>query len=260
MTRARPGAPERPRSAAVPPPERPRRHPAQRYRVRRRRAVLVAAVVVLVGLAVGVRVLLYDAGLADVEGVEVTGALVVAESDVLAAAAVIPGGPLAAVDTGAIARRVAAIPGVALVEVGREWPHTVTVAITERTPVAVAGTPQGPFLVDASGVPYTPAPEGAGLPRLNFGAVGPADPSTRAALTVLAALPEPVRAQVRTVDVAASPAGGPLQVFLGLTENRQVRWGSPDRADEKTAVLEPLLTQRGRIYDVASPELPTVRR
>ena len=33
-----------------------------------------------------------------------------------------------------------------------------------------------------------------------------------------------------------------------------------DRAAEKAAVLVPLLTQPGRVFDVTSPDLPTIRR
>ncbi|MBW0119614.1 cell division protein FtsQ/DivIB, partial [Pseudonocardia abyssalis] len=192
----------------------------------------------------------------DVEGVEVTGTVDVPQADVLAAAAVLPGGPLAGVDTAGIAQRVAQLPGIGSVEVGRGWPHTVTVAIVERTAVAVAQTPRGPMPVDATGVVY-PAPVQPGLPQLTFGAVGPDDPSTRAALDVLTALPEALRGRVATVDVAIG--GGTPQVTLGLSEDRQVRWGPAEESDRKAAVLTALLTQPGRVYDVTSPALPTVR-
>lgn len=210
----------------------------------------------LAGLAVAGRLLLFDLGLADVEGVEVTGTSAVAVDDVLAAAAVQPGGPLVSVDTAGIATRVAQVPGVAAAEVGRGWPHTVAVAVTERVAVAVADTPQGPAPVDATGVAY-PARVPAGVPRLTFGAVHPDDPSTRAALDVLIGLPDGLRTQVLTVGVSA--AGGTPQVTLGLTADRQVRWGSVERGPEKASVLVALLTQPGRVYDVTSPELPTVR-
>jgi cell division protein FtsQ len=226
------------------------------HRRRRRVAAVVAGVALLVGLAVAGRLLLFDLGLADVEGVEVTGSTTVPVDDVLAAAAVEPGGPLAAVDTAGIAARVAQLPGVASVEVGRGWLHTVTVAVTERVAVAVAVTPQGPAPVDATGIVY-PAPVPAGVPRLTFGAVRPDDPSTRAALDVLTGLPDGLRAQVLTIGV--SVGGGTPQVSLGLTDEREVRWGSAERGPEKAAVLVALLTRPGRVYDVTSPELPTVR-
>jgi cell division protein FtsQ len=230
--------------------------PSPVHRRRRRVAALVGALVVLAGLAVGVRVLLLDLGLFDVEDVQVTGTRVVPRADVLTAAAVVQGEPLASVDTAGIASRVAKLPGVGAVEVGRGWPHTITVAVTERTAVAVVQTPNGPQPVDSTGVVY-PAPVPPGLPQLTFGAVGPEDPSTHAALDVLGALPEDLRSQVVTVDVALG--GGTPQVTFGLTENRQVRWGPVDGSARKAAVLVALLTQPGRVYDVTSPALPTVR-
>ncbi|MFB9383117.1 cell division protein FtsQ/DivIB, partial [Pseudonocardia petroleophila] len=237
-------------------PPRPRPEPSPVHRRRRRVAAGIAALLLLGVLAVGVRVVVYDLGLFDVEGVEVSGALDVPQADVLAAAAVLPGGPLAGVDTAGIAQRVAQLPGIGSVEVGRGWPHTVTIVIVERTAVAVVQTPQGPMPVDASGVVY-PAPVPPGLPQLTFGAAGPDDPSTRAALDVLSALPEDVRGQVATVDAVIG--GGVPQVTLGLSEDRQVRWGPAEESVRKASVLVALLTQPGRVYDVTSPALPTVR-
>jgi hypothetical protein len=74
------------------------------------------------------------------------------------------------------------------------------------------------------------------------------------------ALPEPVRGQVLSVAAIVDPRGIPGTITLGLTDEREVRWGSPERAADKAAVLVPLLTQPGRVYDVTSPDLPTIRR
>jgi cell division protein FtsQ len=233
---------------------RPRRPVPSRYRRRRLVAGLTAALVLLVGVAVGSWVLLYDAGFADVEDIAITGLSTVPEQAVRDAVAVPPGGPLIAVDTAAVAERVAALEGVASVHVRRAWPHTVEVEVTERVPVALWQTPQGLFEVDGTGLPYRPAPEPPpALPRLTFTGVAPQDPSTTAALAVLHDLSEPLRAQVATVAVAGT------QVTLGLGDKRSVRWGDPERSAEKNAVLGPLLGQPGTVYDVSSPDLPTVR-
>jgi len=37
-----------------------------------------------------------------------------------------------------------------------------------------------------------------------------------------------------------------------------VRWGGVEEGDRKAAVLGPLLTQPGKIYDISSPALPTI--
>lgn len=233
----------------------------ERFRRRRRIAAAVLALFfAVVGGGLAGRALLYDAGLADVEGLEITGLRTVAEPAVRAAASVQTGVPLAGVDLDAIERRVEQLPAVAHAEAGRDWPHTITVAVTERVPVAVGDTPGGPHLVDAAGVAYLPAPDRAALPRLAVGVLdpgAPATPAVRAALGVLAALPPRVRGDVQAVEVGVPPA---LAVTLRLTEDREVRWGSPDRSMEKAAVLGPLLSQHAGVYDVASPELPTIRR
>jgi cell division protein FtsQ len=249
------------RPVARPPrePERPLPRAVSKERYRRRRlAALLAGVVLLVGLGFGARVLLYDAGLFDVELVEVTGTVAVPQADVLAAAAVQPGAPLAALDTEAVARRVAALPAVESVSVGRSWPHTVTVAVTERVPVASVSTSQGPALVDRSGVVYRGVP-GPGLPRLTT-TPRSGDPATLAAVAVLTSLPEALRAQVETAGAAVLAPGAPGQVTLGLTDGKEVRWGTPERAEEKAVALAALLTQPGTVYDVTSPDLPTIRR
>jgi cell division protein FtsQ len=211
-------------------------------------------VVLLVGVGLATRVLLYDAGFADVQDLTVTGLTTVPEQAVRDAAAVVPGGPLVAVDTAGVAQRVGALPGVASVEVRRAWPHTVEVQVTERVPVALWQTPQGVFEVDGTGLPYRPAPEPPpALPRLTFAGVAPQDPATGAALAVLRDLPPPLRAQVSAVEVAGTT------VTLALADGRSVRWGDPDRSPDKIAVLGPLLGQPGTVYDVSSPDLPTVR-
>lgn len=239
-------------------PARPLRRRPEVYR-RRRVAAAVVAVLLLGALGLVVRVVLYDSGLFNVQGVQVEGISTLPESDILGAAAVPIGAPLASIDSGDVAARVAKLPAVATATVSRSWPHTVTVTVVERVPVVSATTPAGVQLVDATGAVYpgTPPP---GLPRLLFGAVGPDDPSTRSALSALATLPPPVRSQVVTVDATVAGSGVPGQVTFGLTDDRQVVWGTEDRAAEKAAVLVPLLTQPGRVFDVTSPDLPTIRR
>lgn len=244
-----------PRVRPASPPAPPRSSVTYR---RRRLAAALVTLAVLVGFGFGIRVVLYDSGLLNVQDVQVTGITTITAADVRTAADVTTGAPLAGIDTASIAARVAALPAVASVSVGRSWPHTVAVAVAERVPVATVVTQRGIALVDRGGVVYpgTPPP---GVPKLNFGAVGPDDPSTLAALAALAALPDVVRTQVRTVDATVA-VGAPAQVTLGLADAKQVLWGASDRGEDKARVLVPLLTEPGHVYDVSSPDLPTIRR
>lgn len=240
-------------------PERIPPRPVSKERYRRRRlAALLAGLLLVVGRGFGARVLLYDAGLFDVELVEVAGAVTLPQADVLAAADVPAGAPLAAVDTAAVATRVAGLPPVESVHVGRSWPHTITVTVTERVPVATVSTSQGPALVDRSGVVYRGAPA-AGLPRLTT-TPRTGDPATLAAVAVLTSLPDGLRAQVETAGASVVAPGAPGQVTLRMAEGKEVRWGTPDRGEEKAVALAALLTQPGTVYDVTSPDLPTIRR
>lgn len=176
----------------------------------------------------------------------------------------VEGENLLLVDTTAVAGRVLTIPRVATVDVRRSLPATVTVTVTEREPVvAVAGAPAaaegGPgfALVDAGGFAYRSVPtRPAGVPALVLPpgvAPRPDDPATRAAVAVVSALPAPLRRGVTEVS-----ATGGFDVGLALVGERRVRWGADADNARKAAVLGPLLTRPGRVYDVSSPALAVV--
>lgn len=230
-----------------------------RYRRRRLVALLVAAAVLLAGLAAAGWWALGRFG-PGVDEVQVTGNRTLSTDDVRRAAGIAGGTPLAAVDTGAVQERVAGIPGVATVDVGRGWPHTVTVTVTERIPVAVADAPGGRRMVDATGLAYrTLPPNPPRLPLLQLPRVAPDDPLAVAAVVLLSDLPGPIRDQVEAV----APGAGGSTLELVLTDGRKVlwgRWSDGGDAAHKAAVLGPLLSREGSVYDVSSPQLPTVRR
>lgn len=205
-------------------------------------------------LAGGVAWVLLGSSLFDTRSVQVVGTRDLPADAVRTVAAVRLGTPMMRLDTKAIETRVATVPRVASVQVSRSLGGTVRIEVTERTPVVVVRWGNGVHLVDATGVDYAVLPVGpAGLPELRVAHVGPRDAATVAALTVLTELPQWLRVQVRSI-VADSPAG----VVLKLGKGREVRWGDVGEGERKTAVLGPLLTQPGEIYDVSSPALPTI--
>lgn len=226
------------------------------YRRRRRAATWVLLVATVGGLVIGGRELLLRSPRFALTSVTVTGASEVPAAAVRAASGLRVGVPLLRVDLAAAQHRVAEIPSVASVLVSRHWPGTVELRVTERTPVALAASATGPRLVDRTGVAYRPAGERTPvLPRLAAARVAPGDPATEAGLAVLAALPNPVRSQLRVVEAA-----GPRSVVLRLSGGKEVRWGTSQESERKAAVLAVLMSQPGSIYDVSAPALPTIRR
>ncbi|WP_156994198.1 cell division protein FtsQ/DivIB [Pseudonocardia acaciae] len=225
--------------------------------LRRRLAALGGAVVVLVlGVVLGGRALLMHSDRFQVTDIEVFGPAGIDPALVREVSGIKPGVPLLAVDLADVQRRVASIPEVASALATRSWPGTVRLTVAERTPVALAESPTGPRWVDGTGMAYQAAPAGAApLPRLDATTVAPGDPATTAGLAVLAALTPQLREKLQVVE-----ASGPAAVTLRLADGKQVRWGSPARSDRKAAVLGVLLTQRGSVYDVSAPDLPTIRR
>ncbi|MBV9312753.1 MAG: FtsQ-type POTRA domain-containing protein [Pseudonocardia sp.] len=227
-------------------------------RYRRRRLVALGLLLVLVVSAglVGGRELLLRSAWFRLASVTVIGAQDVSPALIRAASGLRNGLPLLLVNLAAAQRAVAAIPSVASVRASRHWPDTVELTVTERRPVAVAASPNGPRLVDRTGLAYRLAGEHAGsLPRLAVARVAPDDPATQAGLAVLDALPATVRDQLQVIE-----AVGPRMVILRLTNGKQVRWGDPGDSDRKAAVLAVLLSQSASVYDVSAPELPTIHR
>lgn len=214
------------------------------------------AVLAVVG---GLGWVLLGSPLFDARSVQVVGTKEL-PSDVVRTVAAVPlGTPMLRLDTDAIERRVAAVSRVASVQVHCDLDGTVEIAVTERIPVAVVHRGGGAHLVDATGTDYATVPAAPpGLPELEVPRVGPRDATTAAALTVLTGMPGWLRVQVRSVS-AGSPADVELRLDNGPAgTSRHVRWGDAGQTDRKAAVLGPLLTQPGKIYDVSSPALPTI--
>lgn len=227
-----------------------------------RRALTVCALVLAVMAASSAWLLLRSATFS-VQAVRVDGTARLRADDVVGAAAVTPGTPLATLDTDAVARRVAALPPVRRVDVVRRWPGTVEIAIQERRPAAVRREGDGYLIVDESGVAFARAgkrPNGLSVitaPVRARASGGPQEPERlafRAGLAVLADLPPALRRHV--VEVRAI---SPDDVTLRLTRGRLVVWGSAERGVRKARVLSALLTRKAKVYDVSAPDTPTTR-
>ncbi|MBO0680556.1 FtsQ-type POTRA domain-containing protein [Mycolicibacterium sp. S2-37] len=223
-----------------------------RSTVRGLKALLWSALLSVLAVALGL--LLYFTPIMSARNIVVVGLGAVPREEVLAAAAVAPGTPLLQVDTDAVAERVATIRRVASARVQREYPSSLRITIVERVPVVLKDFPDGPHLFDRDGVDFATGPPPGILPYLETANPGPSDPATKAALEVMLALPPDVAGQVARI---AAPSVA--SITLTLIDGRTVVWGTNDRTEEKALKLAALLTQPGRVYDVSSPDLPTVK-
>jgi cell division protein FtsQ len=189
-----------------------------------------------------------------VRSVEVIGAKEISSDAVLKAAAIENGTPMVRLDADEAAARVAKLPRVFEVVVERSWPSTVEIIVTERAPVAILRSGAEIHLVDSTGLDYAKvATPPAGLPTLAMSNVRPDDPATKAAVTVLGAIPKQLKDQVTTIT--AKTQG---DVRMTLTDGRLIKWGDARDNARKAAVLAAVLTRPGKTYDVATPDFPTV--
>ncbi|MFI5612898.1 cell division protein FtsQ/DivIB [Amycolatopsis sp. NPDC051903] len=229
-----------------------RARPTRKKEIRRRWIALLSVVTI-----VALGYLLFFSSLLGVKEVSVLGAKTVSAGQLRDVAAVPVGKPMLLVDVDAIRDRVARVPDVATVDVSRSWPNTVEITVTERTAIAFFDSGpggDGVHLVDGGGVVFkTVTARPAGLPELKLPKVSADDPVTRAVTAVLGVIPPELRKQV-----TSATAQTPASVQFTLADGKIVRWGDADKTDRKAKVLAALLTQKGKVYDVSAPELPTI--
>lgn len=248
--------PHRPGPVVAADPRRAAKARAGRADRRRRRWHRLLIVLLVAVPAAGLGWLVLLSPVLGVGQVQVTGTARLTPAQVVAAARMVPGTPLARVSVGDVAERVErALPPVQDVRVRRVWPRTLELDVVERTAAAAVVRPDGVLLVSADGVGFAtvPAPP-AGVPRLELARPAPDDPATRAALAVLRELPADLRS--RTAVVRATTGA---DVQLGLADGRTVVWGDPGDGPAKAQALTALLRLPGTVYDVSAPGL-VVRR
>jgi cell division protein FtsQ len=210
------------------------------------------------GVIAGVAWVLFDSQLLAVRSVAVTGARLVPASEVVAAANVPPGTPLARVNVAQVTQRVDAIRQVSSATVTKDWPDALTITIRERTPaVAVRMTGGGYDLVDPAGVIVRwAADKPAALPLYLTSVSGSAlrgDPGVATAAAVLAELPSWLRRSIASLTAGTAGGSGQDQVTLYLRDGKTVLWGGTDQAAEKERELAILIRDPARYYDVSAP-------
>lgn len=186
------------------------------------------------------------------EQVNVAGERTVSDREILAAADVGLGTPLLRLDLDAVDERVSALRPVAEVTVHRSWPHTVTITVTERVPVAAIYRVGSWWVVDNEGVLFRRTDERvAELPLVRVSQrAGPS--ALREAATVIGALPPDLVGRLRHLTASSMDS-----LTLTLKDGREVRWGSAAQTDQKVQVLNVLLARQAQVYDVSVPAHPT---
>lgn len=237
--------------------DRARRRFARRQWRRRwlawRYLVVLVVLVLLAGFGVWAA---YFSSWLSVKGVDVTGlngSTSLTTAQVRRAAAVPTGGPLLQADLASVRRRVAALAAVRTVDVSREWPDKIRIAVSERVPVAVIEIGDKLHALDADGVvfnSYRHAP--SGLPKVSTPA-GTDTEALRQAAAVVTAMPRDLAAQVDHLEVKSVD-----EISLALSSGQTVQWGSSADSAAKAKVLAALLTARPHVkaYDVSVPGQP----
>ncbi|MFI9505585.1 cell division protein FtsQ/DivIB [Nocardia sp. NPDC052566] len=217
-----------------------------------RRIWLLTALAVVVLVALGA--VAWFTPVLSVRNVKVEGVVAVPDQQVRDLLEVPEGRSMLRIDTDAMARRIAALPKVRSARVQRVFPSSVKVTVVERTPVLFWDSAQGAHLMDAEGVEYSIEAPPIGVPKLLADRPGSNDAVTKAAVAVLSVLPPALSIQVDEV-VARSIS----DISLNLKDGRTVLWGGTNDAQRKAQVVLPLLTREGRVFDVSSPNLVTVK-
>jgi cell division protein FtsQ len=257
----------------------PRRRPPADRRIAERRKAIIAARVrrrrrilgwALVGLALAAGVAyLIRTPLFGLSAVRVTGTRAVPQAEVLAVSKVRIGEPYLGIDLAAIRARVATLPRLAAVEVTRDYPSSLRIAVTERPAVASVSSGALFWLVAADGtvldsaaarppeLPYVagvPLPggvrPGSRLPPGNelanaLSALGGMDPKLEREVTGVAA---------RSLDSLEFTLKDGTRVLYGLAVDQPAK-------DAAVLLVRRTLKGEGREaqrIDVRNPSAPTV--
>lgn len=246
-TKAGPRSPQEPTVAINAVGRRNFRRRRFRAGVRRWRAPILA--VLVISLVAGAVWLLYFSDKLTTRDVSVQGNTNISAGRVKQVADVPLGGPMARLDVDAIRARVEGIAIIDSAEVSRSWPHTLSIEITERVPVAVVQRAGKSSNVDVDGVLF-PGARGS-LPVIRTSEEMSVEALSQGA-RVAAALPEALRGRLAFIQVDSID-----RIQLHLRDGRLVVWGSAANSQEKAEVAQALLERKVRVVDVTVPGRPT---
>jgi cell division protein FtsQ len=244
-----------------------RRRFARRQWTRRwlawRYVVALVAAIALVALASWS---LYFASWLSVQSVAVHGATTDLPAALVQREAAVPlGKPLLTTDLSAIAARLrSTLPAIDTVEVTRQWPHTVSISVTERTAVAAVRLGGQWRALDAEG--HTWQPRAALAPSLPHVLSQSVDTGVLSeAAKVASSLPASIAPGVKVADVEVFTADH-IELRLAVrgksgAGTKSVVWGNSSDSAIKVQVVRALLKQNpdAAQYDVSVPGIPIAR-
>jgi cell division protein FtsQ len=227
---------------------------------RRRRWKRIALAVLAVAATAALVWMIWFSSVLAVRDVEVAGRTTLKQAQVLRAADVPLGRPLARVDVAAIEGRVAALERVDTVDVTRSWPRSISISIVERETIVWASIDGEIRGIDRHGLDYrsySAAPKGTVEAK-----IGVLDADDRlqtsesivAVVELIAANDPELRREIQSVSAASKDS-----IELDLTEGRTIVWGSDADGERKLTVLDSLLGIDAARYDVSAPDQPTTR-
>lgn len=264
-------APVGERALSLDPRLRARRREIQRHQGRRRLRRL-QAILGLAALGAGAWVLALSP-VADVDRVQVQGAMRSDAEIVEEATGIHRGEAMATLDLGAAGAAVEALPWVATATLTRYWPGRVVVTVAERRAVAVvaAGGQRG-VVVDSSGRQLAVVEDGA-FPELALitGLAAQPDPGASlggeadAALKLASLLPEAL--PVLPTELALEDGELEVRMRQGSGRETLVRFGEADRLADKVAALAALIdagvlaeVPPPLVVDLRAPDAPALTR
>lgn len=233
-------------------------------KVTRPKQAIAAAVIGIVAIVACVWSVLWFTPLVTVKHVEVQGVVHGDAKAIEAASGITAGQKMLRVNTKQAAQNIASEPWVHVISVGRTWPSTVTISVTEYEPVLFMRATDGDHLFDGEGHEFTTAPpppgtvELIGAPRVDNPEDGKLDlqPEVlKSVLAILNQLPAPVREGL--AQVAAPKAN---EVKLLFHDGHELFVGSSDNAREKGRAAELVLKREERIWNISNPHMPTAQQ
>ena len=233
-------------------------------RAQGRRRLRVLSVVLGIVLAAAAAWGVSRTPLLDVDRITITGADPASRTEILDSSNVSVGLPMLFLDVDEAQRSVESLPWVRSAQVWRDWPATVRIAVEPRVPAAVVPASEGrTALLDAKGYAIGWGSESTVVPHVSVpfsGQLGDIHTAADGPLAVVAAMPEDLRAWVRSVTLETDHG----EIGLALVGGATVALGEPVLIDDKISALRAVLATADlecvTTVDVTMPDIATVTR